>query len=148
MRWPIRNQIFLPVATLLLVAIASIAVLLATVAARRSSRERMERVERVVATLDDATFPFSENVLKQMRGLSGAEYVTLDDQGAILTSTLGPSVRESDLPSPLPATGAPTRLEEFRVIEVGGRPYFMAVLKGHGNAGARFLLVLYPKANL
>src|ERR1700693_2598205 len=146
MRWPIRNQIFLPVATLLLVAIASIAVLLAAIAARRSSRERMERVERVVATLDEASFPFSENVLTKMRGLSGAEYVTLDDQGAILTSTLGSSIRKSDLPFPLPATGPPTRLEDFGVIDVGGQPYYMAVLQGHGNAGVKSLLVLYPKS--
>jgi signal transduction histidine kinase len=148
MRWPIRNQIFLPVATLLLVAIASIAVLLAAVAARRSSQERIERVERVVATLDDASFPFSENVLKKMRGLSGAEYVTLDERGAILTSTLGPSVRESDLPSALPATGPPTRLDESGVIDVGGQPYYLAVLQGHGNAGVGSLLILYPKSNL
>ena len=67
LRWPIRNQIFLPVATLLLVAIASIAVLLAAVAAQQSSREQMERVEHVVATLDEASFPLSENVLTKMR---------------------------------------------------------------------------------
>src|SRR5580698_7499578 len=139
MRWPIRNQIFLPVATLLLVAIASIAVLLAAVAARRSSRERMERVERVVATLNDASFPFTENVLTKMRGLSGAEYVALDERGAIVTSTLGTSGRAAD---------PPTRLEDFQVIGVGGHPYYMAVLKGHANAGVHSLLVLYPKSNL
>src|SRR5580698_5299590 len=148
MRWPIRNQIFLPVATLLLVAIASIAVLLAAVAARRSSRERMERVERVVATLNDASFPFTENVLTKMRGLSGAEYVALDERGAIVTSTLGTSVRASDLPARLPVTGPPTRLEDFQVIGVGGQPYYLAVLKGHANAGVHSLLVLYPKSNL
>jgi signal transduction histidine kinase len=148
MRWPIRNQIFLPVATLLLVAIASIAVLLAAVAARHSSRERMERVERVVATLNDASFPFTENVLTKMRGLSGAEYVALDERGAIVTSTLGTSVRASDLPAGLPVTGPPTRLEDFQVIGVGGQPYYLAVLKGHANAGVHSLLVLYPKSNL
>ncbi len=148
MRWPIRNQIFLPVATLLLVAIASIAVLLAAVAARHSSREQMERVERVVATLDEASFPLSENVLTKMRGLSGAEYVTLNDRGAILTSTLGSSVRESNLPSPLPVTGHPARMEDFGMIDVGGQPYYIAVLPGHGKAGVRSLLVLYPKSNL
>jgi hypothetical protein len=148
MRWPIRNQIFLPVATLLLVAIASIAVLLAAVAARRSSRERMERVERVVATLNDASFPFTANVLTKMRGLSGAEYVALDERGEIVTSTLGTSVRAADLPARLPVTGPPTRLEDFQVIGVGGHPYYMAVLKGHANAGVHSLLVLYPKSNL
>jgi signal transduction histidine kinase len=148
MRWPIRNQIFLPVATLLMVAIASMAGLSAAVAARRSSRERIERVERVVATLDEASFPLSENVLTKMRGLSGAEYVTLDDHGKVLTSTLGSSVRESDLPSPLPAAGLPTRLEDFGVIDVGGQPYYMAVLAGYGNVGVRSLLVLYPRSNL
>ena len=148
MRWPIRNQIFLPVATLLLVAVASIATLLAGVAARRSSRERMERVERVVATLDDASFPLSDNVLAKMRGLSGAEYVTLDDQGAILTSTLGPSVRPADLPTPLPVANPPARLEDFGLIDVGGQTYYVAALKGHGNAGVSTLLVLYPKSDL
>jgi signal transduction histidine kinase len=148
MRWPIRNQIFLPVATLLLVAVASIAVTLAAVAARRSSRERMERVEQVVATLDDASFPFSENVLTKMRGLSGAEYVTLDDRGAVLTSTLGDAIRQSDLPSPLTASGPPTRLEDFGVLSVAGQTYYTAVLRGHENAGVRSLLVLYPKSSL
>ena len=102
----------------------------------------------MVATLDEASFPLTENVLTKMRGLSGAEYVTLDERGAILTSTLGSSVRESSLPSPLPATGHPARLEEFGMIDVGGQPYYMAVLEGHGNAGVRSLLVLYPKSNL
>jgi signal transduction histidine kinase len=148
MRWPIRNQIFLPVATLLMVAIASMAVLSAAVAARRSSSERMERVERVVSTLDEASFPLSENVLTKMRGLSGAEYVTLDERGKILISTLGSSVRESALPSPLPIAGPATRLEDFSVIDVAGQPYYMAALAGHGNAGVSSLLVLYPRSNL
>ncbi len=148
MRWPIRNQIFLPVATLLLVAIASIAVLLAAVAARRSSRERMEQVERVVATLNEATFPFTENVLTKMRGLSGAEYVTLDEGGHILTSTLRTPVRAADLPALLPTAGPPSRLEDFQVVGVDGQPYYVAVLKGHATDGVRSLLVLYPKSNL
>jgi signal transduction histidine kinase len=148
MRWPIRNQIFLPVATLLMVAIASMAVLSAAVAARRSSNERMERVERVVATLDEASFPLSENVLTKMRGLSGAEYVTLDERGKILISTLGSRMQESDLPSPLPPAGTATRLEDFGVIDVAGQPYYMAVLAGHGNTEVRSLLVMYPRSNL
>jgi signal transduction histidine kinase len=145
MRWPIRNQIFLPVATLLMVAIASMAVLSAAVAARRSSNERMERV---VATLDEASFPLSENVLTKMRGLSGAEYVTLDQRGKILISTLGSRMQESDLPSPLPPAGTATRLEDFGVIDVAGQPYYMAVLAGHGNTEVRSLLVMYPRSNL
>jgi signal transduction histidine kinase len=148
MRWPIRNQIFLPVASLLLVAVASIAVLMAALAARRSSEERMERVQRVVATLAETSFPLSENVLQKMRGLSGAEFVTLDDRGAIVTSTFGPSVRKSDLPSPQPAAGPPTRLDAFAAIDVAGQPYLVTVLPGHENSGVRSLLILYPTANL
>jgi signal transduction histidine kinase len=148
MRWPIRNQIFLPVATLHLVAIASIALLLAAIAARRSSLERIQQVERVVATLDEASFPLTENVLQKMRGLSGAEYLTLDERGAILTSTLGPVLRESDLPSPLPVVGPATPLENFSVIQVAGQPYYIAALRGHANAGVASLVVLYPQSNL
>jgi signal transduction histidine kinase len=147
-RWPIRNQIFLPVATLLLVAVASIAVLMAALAARRSSQDHIERVQRVVATLAETTFPLSENVLSKMRGLSGAEFVTLDDRGTIVTSTLGSSVRESDLPSPLPSAAPPAQLGEFGAIEIAGQSYFMTALPGHGSDGVRSLLILYPKSDL
>jgi signal transduction histidine kinase len=147
-RWPIRNQIFLPVAALLLLAVASVAVLMAALAARRSSQERMERVGRVVATLAETTFPLTDNVLSRMRGLSGAEFVTLDDRGAIVTSTLGSSVREADLPSPLPAAALPTHLDEFTVIDIAGQSYFTMALPGHGSDGVRSLLVLYPRSDL
>jgi signal transduction histidine kinase len=46
------------------------------------------------------------------------------------------------------AARAPARLDEFGVIEVGGQPYYMAVLRGHGSAGVGSLMVLYPRSNL
>lgn len=148
MRWPIRNQIFVPFAAVLLVAVASIAVTMAVLAARRSARERADQLHRVEATLADAGFPFTQNVLRKMRGLSGAEFVALGSDGAVVTSTFEGPIDRGDLPSRLPATGPPKNLDEFDAVDVAGVPYSAAVLPGNANAGIASLLILYPQESL
>lgn len=147
-RWPIRNQIFVPFASTLLAAIASIAVIAAVLSARRISDERIDQLHRVEATLADAGFPFTRNVLRQMRGLSGADFVALDSNSAIITSTFEDSLSRSELPLNLPASGPPKRLEEFATVNFAGSPYFAAVLPGNRASGVASLLILYPKQNL
>jgi signal transduction histidine kinase len=147
-RWPIRYQIFLPFAALVLVAVASIAVATAVLAARRSSEERIDQLHRVEATLSDAGFPFTRSVLQKMRGLSGAEFVALDENGAIVTSTFDRLPNRADLPAHLPASGPPKRLEEFEAVAFAGSAYFAAVLPGNGSSGVASLLILYPQQNL
>jgi signal transduction histidine kinase len=148
MRWPIRNQIFVPFAAVLLVAVASIAVTMAVLAAQRGTRERADQLHRVEATLADAGFPFTQNVLRKMRGLSGAEFVALGPDGTVVTSTFEGPLGRGDLPSRLPASGPPKNLDEFDAVEVAGIPYSAAVLPGSANAGIASLLILYPQENL
>ena len=148
LRWPIRYQIFVPFAALLLLAVASIAVTTAVLAARRSAEERIDQLNRVESTLADAGFPFTQNVLSKMRGLSGAEFVALDEQGQVVTSTFDRPLTRADLPTRLPASGPPKRLEEFETVSFAGSAYFAAVLPGNRPGGVASLLILYPQQNL
>jgi signal transduction histidine kinase len=147
-RWPIRYQIFVPFAALVLVAVASIAVTMAVLAARRSAEERIDQLHRVETTLADAGFPFTRSVLQKMRGLSGAEFVALDENGAVVTSTFDRPLERTALPAHLPASGPPKRLDEFDSVAFGGAAYFAAVLPGKESSGVASLLILYPQQNL
>jgi signal transduction histidine kinase len=148
LRWPIRYQIFVPFAALVLLAVASIALTTAVLAARRSAEERIDQLHRVVSTLADAGFPFTQNVLGTMRGLSGAEFVALDEKGQVVTSTFDRPLTRADLPQRLPASGPPKRLEEFETVSFAGSAYFAAVLPGNRPTGVASLLILYPQQNL
>jgi signal transduction histidine kinase len=147
-RWPIRYQIFVPFAALVLVAVASIAVTTALLAARRSADERIDQLHRVESTLADAGFPFTESVLRKMQGLSGAEFVALDDGGKVVTSTFDRPLERADLPGHLPASGPPKRLEQFETVAFAGSDYYAAVLPGKESSGIASLLILYPRQNL
>ncbi len=148
LRWPIRYQIFVPFAALVLLAVALIAVTTAVLAARRSAEERIDQLHRVETTLADAGFPFTQNVLGKMRGLSGAEFVALDEKGQVVTSTFDRPLTRADLPDRLPASGPPKRLEEFETVSFAGSAYFAAVLPGNRPTGVASLLILYPQQNL
>jgi signal transduction histidine kinase len=148
LRWPIRYQIFVPFAALVLLAVALIAVTTAVLAARRSAEEQIDQLHRVETTLADAGFPFTQNVLGTMRGLSGAQFVALDEQGQVVTSTFDRPLTRADLPQRLPASGPPKRLEEFETVSFAGSAYFAAVLRGNRPTGVASLLILYPQQNL
>ncbi len=141
-RWPIRYQIFLPFAALVLVAVASIAVTTALLAARRSAEERIDQLHRVESTLADAGFPFTESVLRKMQGLSGLEFVALDDAGKVVTSTFDRPLERTELPGHLPASGPPKRLEQFETVAFAGSDYYAAVLPGKESSGIASLLIL------
>jgi signal transduction histidine kinase len=147
-RWPIRYQIFFPFAALVLVAVASVAITMAVLAARRSAEERIDQLHRVESTLADAGFPFTQNVLRKMRGLSGAEFVALDATGAVVTSTFERPLQRADLPSRLPASGPPKRLEDYETVAFAGTAYFAAALPGNDSSRVESLLILYPQQNL
>jgi len=94
MWWPIRNQILVPFAAILLIGVAVIAASSAYLAARRSERTTTQRLNRVIETLGESNFPYSENVLLRMRGLSGAEFAVFDPtSGLELAATLSRHAR-------------------------------------------------------
>lgn len=144
MKVPIRRQILLPFAALLACAVGGVAVTASLAAARHSDAGRIERLHTLLATLDGTNFPYSENVLRMMHGLSGTHFVAIDADGGIMASTI-PAARAPELASldPVPL-GSLERLSDFRIIAVNDQEFFAGAVQAHPGTGARVLYLLTP----
>ena len=88
MRSSIRNQILIPFAALLTLTITGLSVSSAWVSVGRAEQQATEDLNQVIATLSSTSFPITNSILVQLRGLSGAEFVALDSDGRIQASTV------------------------------------------------------------
>jgi signal transduction histidine kinase len=138
MRWPIRNQLLLPL-VLLLVGIVGITAWTAIGSADRARRQIETQVRSVARTLSEASFPLNQHVLEHMRGLSGAEFVLVTDDGA--SGTLSPPPDE--LPPP---EAVAEHWESLRLgprIVAAGQTYLGSGIRI--RSGGPTLYALYPE---
>ncbi len=156
MRRPVQIQLLLPTLSVVVLAIVLASGASAYVGAVRARQAQEDSLSRVVATLSEAKFPLSEPVLRQMSGLSGAEFIFVDRQHRVRAATLPPAANElrrlEQWPSdPLPA-GAAFGLWATRPgIELGGRMYLIrrVPISGRGpDPVPGSLVVLYSEALL
>ena len=96
-RWSLRNQILLPMAGLMLVTLLGVSALNVYLAVQRTRNQIESQLRDVTRTIVEATFPLTDNVLRQMHGLSGAELVVVSESGQQLAGSTRWDV--SDLPS-------------------------------------------------
>jgi signal transduction histidine kinase len=124
MRWPLRNQILLPMAGVMVVTVLAVSVLNAYFSAQRT-RERIEfELRDVAATLSQSSFPLTDAVLRQTRGLSGAEFAVTDAKGTRLAASredLGTPPTEADVQQP-------QELKLTDTIELSGESYYHAAV--------------------
>jgi signal transduction histidine kinase len=100
-RYPLQYQIMLPlgaVAAVSLLAVAIINARLATLGTQDAIDRQLQGVVRVLST---SSFPLTDTVLRQMRELSGAEFVLVGENGQPRSASL-PALAEK-LPSVKPA---------------------------------------------
>jgi signal transduction histidine kinase len=145
-RRPIRRQIFVPFAALLACAVGGVAVTASVAAARRSDAGQIERLHNVLATLGDANFPLTENVLQKMRGLSGAHFV-VTRASAEPVATMGgidPALLADLEPVDI---GALERLSDFRTVKAGEQDYLAGAVRTHSDRGPVVLYILSPAAS-
>src|SRR5262245_21596113 len=88
LRWPIRNQIFVPFVAVVLLAVAAMTAVAAVLAARQREAQTLGQLQNVVETLAHTSVPYTEGVLHKMSGLSGAQFVACDARGTVVASTL------------------------------------------------------------
>src|SRR5690349_9425739 len=88
MRWSIRNQIMLPVALLVLAAVLGTSLTTAWLAARQSEQHSFRQFQTIVETLRQSPFPLSSQVLENLKGLSGAEFVAVNPEGVVTEKTV------------------------------------------------------------
>ena len=148
MRWPIRIQLLLPTLSVVVLAIVLASGASAYLGAVRARQTLEENLGRVVDTMTEARFPLSEAVvLRQMSGLSGAEFIFLDENDHIVAGTL--PLGEADLRrlGTLQRHDAPDAAADRR-IELGGLAYLsrrVAVSPRGTAARAGSLVVLYSE---
>lgn len=146
MRLPLRNQILLPMLCVTVSCVATVSIADAWLSVRHM-RQRVEReLRQTAATLSRANFPLNDDVLRKMRGLSGADFVLCDPLG----NTLAASSRIIELDDALrhsyPADSAGGGLGT--IIAQGERRYFHTAIVAQPampGGDARTLHILYPE---
>ena len=146
MRWPLRYQILIPFTLVLLGTIAAVSACNAVLAARRAHRQIEEQLQGIAATLADSTsnFPLNDWVLRQVHGLSGAEFVFTNLAGNVLAASSQLPYR-ADNPSAVVENSQQLRLGP--PVEIGGQRFFEMTLamKGRGQQPPGRLHILYPE---
>ena len=148
MRWPIRIQLLWP-----MLAVMALTILLvgAAVTYWRISQVRAQQkdnLQRVATTLVEGSFPLSEQVLQQMRGLSGAEFVLLGGNSEIVTTTLDISPEVHRRLRELPLDRVLDDLAEQPKIVIGTRQYLATrtpLVRPLPSGGPGSLAILYPE---
>jgi len=145
MRWPLRNQIIVPMALVMLGTLVGASVLNAWLSARRVRAQIERQLRDVTHTMADSNFRLTDAILRQMQGLSGAEFVLIDDSNAILASSKSDDV--SQLPRQEP-TDQWSQLALGDIIRIDDGRYFHAAVHLQrpsvpGQDGV--LHILYPE---
>ena len=148
MRWPIQIQLLLPMLSVVVLAIALASGTSAYLGAVRARQAQEEDLRRVVATLTEAKFPLSEPVLRQMSGLSGAEFIFLDESNHVQAGTM--PLGEDDLRRlvRLQRHEGPDSMAGNPGIELAGRAYLsqhVSISTRGPWARAGSLVVLYSE---
>ena len=141
MRWPIHLQLLIPMVSVVLLASLLATAITAFWIALRVRTEQRESLRRMVKTLGEAAaqFPLTENVLGQMSGLSGAQFVLMTPQGRRQESTLTVETAELRGPRRLAHARANDDAREM-VIALGDRNYlvdFVSISRRVALHGAR-----------
>lgn len=143
MRQPLRYQILIPFTVVLVVAIVAVSVISAVLATQRAGRQIETQLRGIAKTLADAWYPLTDAVLQQTHGLSGAEFVCVDDRGRIVASNRPIELPADDALSP--ATD-PAQLKLGPPVEIGGKRFFqMSLARGRELQEPGRLHVFYPE---
>jgi signal transduction histidine kinase len=143
MRWRIRYQLLVP-CLLLLVGVIGVSVWMALDTAERARRQIETRVRHVAQNLVlETSYPLAENVLVQMKRLSGADYLLVPPDG-LPVSTL------PTLPEALPATEAIgddwQKLRLGPPVRAGGQTYLCSGIRlTRPPRTGETLYILYPE---
>lgn len=144
MRWPLRYQIVVPMAAIMLLSVVAVGGTGAWLAVRSTKARIESQIDEVTHIIAESNFPLTTAVLRQMRALSGAELAVTSEAGQVTAS----SQPLSELPPEL-ATQSPLQIEfsDQARIAIGGRSYFHRVvaLNPERGPGAATLHILYPE---
>jgi signal transduction histidine kinase len=147
MRWPLRYQILVPFAAVMLAVVLGDSLLDAYLAAQRTQSQLERQLDGMAQTLLNTNFPLTDSVLRQARGLSGAEFLLTDASGRPRATSLS----GVELPILASAGGSGNHLRLGDTTVVAGAEYFHAAIavrpRGASEPG-QLLHILYPRRDL
>ena len=145
MRWPLRNQIMLPMVGVMLASLVAVSVLNAFLSVHRTRRRIARDLNEVATTLANPNFRLSDGVLNKMRGLSGAEFVVIQRDGVVVASSSSDKPF-SGLSETRPMTDVPQGLGD--PVTLAGDRFFhrsVAIPPASGSRQPATLHILYPE---
>jgi signal transduction histidine kinase len=147
MRWPLRRQIMLPMAAIMLATVLVLAAVGALFTVRATKSRIEAQIAGVMQILQTSNFPLTDAVLRQMKALSGADMAVVDDRGGIVSTSGSTRQFESLL-----ATASQSEDGQFSLSErlwTRNRGYFHTVVPFTGRRGndrSAMLHIFYPEA--
>jgi len=148
LRWPIQRQLLLPVLSVVLFTIVLASATSAYLGGLRVRSEQEDNLRRMASILSEATFPLTRRVLAQMSGLSGAEFVLLDQEDQLEERTLPVTADELEMLAGLPEGSALQARQPKPTVQIGGREYLVDRIPVAGRAPSvspSTLYILYPE---
>lgn len=146
MRWPLRYQIMVPMAAVMLLAVVFVEGVGALLSVRDAEDQISTQILEVARIAKEANFPLTTPVLQQMRALSGAELIVVDKDGTPLASS-GPEAGAGQLRTEA-APSSDSALSASKHVAIDGRAYFHSVVDLPAARGdAARLHILFPEAD-
>src|SRR3990172_6453597 len=87
MRWTLRYQIMVPMAAVMLLAVLFVEGVGVLLAVHDTESQIEAQIREVARIAEEASFPLTDAVLRQMQALSGAELVVTDESGRTVASS-------------------------------------------------------------
>ncbi|MCI0458053.1 MAG: HAMP domain-containing histidine kinase [Gemmataceae bacterium] len=142
-RWSIRYQLLIPLLTLLL-GVVGMSIWAALASAGRARHQLESQLRDIVHTVNHSSYPLKENVLRQMKGFSRADYLLVPRDGQPITTL---QVPPANLPAPLPAGDAWESLSLDQRVTADETTYLCTGVRLHRrpNAGS-VLYILYEES--
>ncbi len=151
MRWSIRFQLLVPLLTLLL-GVVGISIWAALASAERARHQLETQLRDIVRTVNQSTFPLTENVLRQMKGFSRADYLLAPDPArpepdAPRHPVTTLHAADADLPPPATDGDAWHDLSLDRRVTAGGVAYLCTGVRlRHRPNDGTILYIFYPES--
>ncbi len=144
MRWPLRNQILIPFASIVLLAVTLLTGIAALIAVRNRQNQALGQLQGIVETLDQSALPYTDQILEKMRGLTSAHFVVETIHGELVATTLPHDTADLTLER---WNERLARTADRGVLEINATRYYAVKLRTGNRQGQR-LIVLYPAQNL
>jgi signal transduction histidine kinase len=145
MRVPLQYQIMLPLAGVAAVSLLTVAAINARLATSETHAAIDRQLAGVVRVLATSNFPLTETVLRQMKSLSGAEFVLLGQADRLISAS------DAALAVKLPKTDTVGKSESVALgaqMSVEGKSYFHSAIRLQrdlNSPDSSVLHILFPR---